>query len=827
MDNNSQSGAPYSLSGGLPDDTESLSDVDKTRASNPKTSTESSTILTPATSASDPMIGAQIEEYLVLSELGKGGFARVYLVRDIGLNRQAALKMLKDPLDPMHADFFAREAKAIANTKHPGIVTLYKSGMYQGKSYFVLELLEASAEHLLKDSPGGLPLKQALSIVADVADGLAFAHKRKILHRDIKPGNILLDEEGRGKLTDFGLARVLESSQVSISGGTPLYMSPEQALGKSATPLMDVYSLGVTLYELLSGQRPVDGTSQGEVIRKIVQNERIPLKDRKPELPPVVVDIVEKAIAPNPDDRFQSASELARQLRAVLRAMEQETDLATITMTKPPSVVESIVRQPSRVAAIAAVLFAVVFLGVWAARSVTRPLPPALAGANDKLDQGDSAALQEAERLYREYLAAEADNQDALYGLAYALLLQGKLDEAKTQFAALQDAKRKTEGTAATAFEEKGEAAREDIEKARAAAGSAYPDTLLGKLDLLAEKYDEVTKRLESARSRDKYNFDWQHNECLQALAQAYYRLKDFERASAIFDELKKSESRSSAGIAAEFVQLVKDQADAQRQDKIIKRGQELRAQLDQLDLRELTPEEKWRSRPLPFAILPVEVLAGHVAIESGLDAVLPVFLRNALEEESSMPAVNREDIEAILSEQTLASLVGNKDGQRYLGRLVSARVMIRCKFNRFQRNELLTTEVVDTETTDIVATVNETVPRTIELDSLVSGIASKISEAIQDAYPVRGKLAKEESQLKIDVGSPIGVEEGMRFKVCTLPDLLYLVPDYTVEVKGPVGSEAAIVEPQGFSLDEVPDEGWYVTELTESAEAATKSSGG
>ena len=261
----------------------------------------------------DPLIGLQIENYHILSSISAGGFGQVYLARDTKLDRKVAVKFLK-PEQRLHRDLFEREAKAIAALKHRSIVQIYTWGEYAAAGtaetmvYFVLELLEASAQDLLERSPGGLPAAAVLRIGAECAEGLSYAHHKGILHRDIKPGNILIDgESGNAKIVDFGLAHFAGASHATITGtisGSPPYMSPEQANGERLDARSDVFSLGSTLYALLSGRAPFHG-SQDEVLEKLRDNDRPPLKDFCPDLPIYVLDIVEKAMETEPARRYQ------------------------------------------------------------------------------------------------------------------------------------------------------------------------------------------------------------------------------------------------------------------------------------------------------------------------------------------------------------------------------------------------------------------------------------------------------------------------------------------------------------------------------------------
>jgi serine/threonine protein kinase len=281
----------------------------------------------------DPIIGKTIGNYHVLSLLGRGGFGSVYKAKDTKLGRDVALKFLIQAHEGLHTELFEREARALgALGKHGNIVQIHAWDEYEGKNFFVLEFMPTSASDLLRKYSKGMPIKLATRIIAECADALTFAHDADILHRDIKAQNILLEgENGTAKIADFGLARICGVSSNTIEGsaiGSPAYMAPEQARGKELTHLCDIYSLGATLYELLCAKHAVSGTSVLDVLEKVRNNERTPLRDQKPGLPEAIYAIVDKATASEPADRYQSAAEFAEAVR--------NFDSVKVNPVKPP-----------------------------------------------------------------------------------------------------------------------------------------------------------------------------------------------------------------------------------------------------------------------------------------------------------------------------------------------------------------------------------------------------------------------------------------------------------------------------------------------------------
>jgi len=271
---------------------------------------------------SDPLLGARLGHYEINFVLGKGAYGAVYKAKDLTLGRHVAIKFLHEFLDKSHEEMFLQEAKAVAALgKHPAIVTIYEFSEYEGRKYFVLEFVGSHAGMLLRVHPKGLPVEMALRIGKESSEGLEYAHKRHIIHRDIKPANILLEiEGGSAKLADFGVAKLFDPSaaeQGGAPGGTPAYMAPEVIGGFSGDVRSDIFSQGVTLYELLCGSLPFRGNTKEEVMARIRANDFTPLRQMR-DLPGDVCAIVERAMAHKAEARYQSAGELAQVLAALL-----------------------------------------------------------------------------------------------------------------------------------------------------------------------------------------------------------------------------------------------------------------------------------------------------------------------------------------------------------------------------------------------------------------------------------------------------------------------------------------------------------------------------
>jgi len=273
----------------------------------------------------------KIGKYQIVSRLGRGAMGHVYKARDPILNRDVAVKVIASNLADQEdlRKRFVREAQAAAQLNHQNIVTIYDFGEDDDGAFIAMELLEGQD---LKDSIGsapGLSLDEKLGLMEQMCDGLGFAHSKGVIHRDLKPSNLHVKPDGRLKILDFGLARVAQSdfTQSGTVMGTPHYMSPEQVQGEVVDTRSEVFSLGVIFYELLSNEKPFNAESIHAIMFQVIQCNRVPLKERAPDLPQRVIDVVEKALSREPADRYQDALELRAAL-AGLRDGSAETGVS-------------------------------------------------------------------------------------------------------------------------------------------------------------------------------------------------------------------------------------------------------------------------------------------------------------------------------------------------------------------------------------------------------------------------------------------------------------------------------------------------------------------
>jgi serine/threonine-protein kinase len=290
--------------------------------------------------------GRTLGDFRIIRSLGQGGMGQVYLAEQCSLKRPVALKILRSDLaaNPVSLRRFQAEAEAVARVTHANIVQVYAIGQADGLHFMALEYVEGRnlRDHLSRKGVPDLPL--ALSILTQVTAALQRAAESGIVHRDIKPENILLTRQGEVKVADFGLSRCLAAdreplhlTQTGVSLGTPLYMSPEQVQGGDIDPRTDIYSLGVTAYQMLCGEAPFRGHNAFDVAVQHVQKDPEPLASKRPDLPAEVGAVIHKMMAKKPDDRYQSARELLAELTELRDRLGGSRVLPLVSISQPMS----------------------------------------------------------------------------------------------------------------------------------------------------------------------------------------------------------------------------------------------------------------------------------------------------------------------------------------------------------------------------------------------------------------------------------------------------------------------------------------------------------
>ena len=261
--------------------------------------------------------------YEIVKSIGEGGMANVYLAKDTILNRKVAIKILRGDLanDEKFVRRFQREALSSSSLSHPNVVEMYDVGEDEGNYYIVMEYIEGKTLKQLIKKRGSLTLSEAIDIMLQLTDGITQAHDSYIIHRDLKPQNILIKDDGTIKITDFGIAVALNSTQLTQTNsvmGSVHYIPPEQASGKGSTIRSDIYAMGILFYELLTGSLPFRGDNAVEIALKQMHDPIPSVRKKNPSIPQSVENIILKATAKNPKNRYADAKEMHADLLTAL-----------------------------------------------------------------------------------------------------------------------------------------------------------------------------------------------------------------------------------------------------------------------------------------------------------------------------------------------------------------------------------------------------------------------------------------------------------------------------------------------------------------------------
>ena len=287
--------------------------------------------------------------YRLLDRIGQGGMAKVFLAEDVSLHRKVAIKVLGERYaeDAQFVERFQREARAAAGLNHPNIVQVYDHGRANGSYYIAMEYLEGPTLDEVIADEGHLQPRKAIDLSLQILAALRFAHRHGVVHRDVKPQNMILLRDGRVKVTDFGIARA-GSSEMTEAGsiiGTAQYISPEQARGLPVGPPADLYSVGVVLYKMLTGRVPFDGDSAVAVAMRHVQERPVPPSHLNPDIPPDLERVVLRALSKDVDRRYQTADEMGIDLDRVRKGLGVSQQTSAVTgatqvrsYTPPPEI---------------------------------------------------------------------------------------------------------------------------------------------------------------------------------------------------------------------------------------------------------------------------------------------------------------------------------------------------------------------------------------------------------------------------------------------------------------------------------------------------------
>src|SRR5438067_9322725 len=288
------------------------------------------------------MVGDVLADRYELEELvGTGGMSSVFRAHDRLLDRKVALKVLHEQYtkDADYVERFRHEARSVAALSHPNIVTVIDRGEHEGRQFIVFEYVDGENLKRMIERRGPAPVTTALELAIQIARGLSFAHQQGLVHRDVKPQNVLLNGDGQAKVTDFGISRSLDVQHGMTQTGTVLgtsdYIAPEQAQGQRVDEHTDVYSLGVVLYELLTNEVPYPGENFVAVAMRHINEPPPPIRDKRPDVSPRVEAAVQRAMAKDPADRFPTMADFCHELEACLAEVQGSVVSTPIPRRRP------------------------------------------------------------------------------------------------------------------------------------------------------------------------------------------------------------------------------------------------------------------------------------------------------------------------------------------------------------------------------------------------------------------------------------------------------------------------------------------------------------
>jgi len=387
----------------------------------------------------------KIGKYDIISILGKGAMGIVYKARDPDINREVAIKTIRFDLisektekeDMMKR--FMREAQAAGKLQHPHIITVYDVGREADLTYIVMQYIEGQSLQSKIAAHDEYSIGQILTLMDNLCEALDYAHQHGVIHRDIKPANILIDEQGKPYLVDFGVARVETSTltQTGTTVGTPSYMSPEQVMGKHLDKRSDIFSLGVILYELITGHRPFEGDNITTVIYKIVNEEPANPSELKKNLPAGFEPVILKSLAKNPEDRYSSCQELAADLKA-LSPLSQKTITLGLSTEELAGMKRPSGRKPALIVGL--ILAAVIVIGGGGGAyyylknknrmtsTASRELAPSVKGAGQPVQAADTKPNMTGTDINRIKELIDRQDYDGVIRLGEEMLNRGTVD---------------------------------------------------------------------------------------------------------------------------------------------------------------------------------------------------------------------------------------------------------------------------------------------------------------------------------------------------------------------------------------------------------------
>jgi serine/threonine protein kinase len=690
-------------------------------------------------------------KYRLIKQLGKGGMGEIYLAEHTQLGKLVAVKIISGDLShkPQFVGLFKREARSAAKLQHPNIAQVFDYGEEKGRYFYVMDYVQGQSLAEIIDSSAPLPLKKALAIFRQILEGLEHAHKSGILHRDIKPANILLDDSGLVKLLDFGLARSVyeEDSLTAVGqspGGTPSYTSPEQRKGDPTDARTDIYSAGVTVFEMLTGKVPRDVASPRERLSADLKKTLNPLqKVRASQVTNVVMKCLEDV-----SERYRTAAEVLMDVKRIERGIQQQRWVIG-----------------SAAGAVAAAAVAVV--------AVLALTPPKLL-ATDAVRCLEEDKFSRAAKLFAKLSAKDPSDVTSRYGLGLSYIGLGELDRAKAEFEKIarssgQNTTADEEGLARVAFV--GNEADEAVKLCEKAVSTGNAHSLahvtLGDIYRLRNQLDQAINEYEKALRR-KPMFRYQ-------LAEAYAGLGYVLMKKGQYDEAAKAvkgaeDAKPKDDLSAFLKSEIARRTDAERQQRIDALVDDLIKQAKERTAVE-TPEEKWGWKPTVLAILDLR-RSGVALARPGEYEMLMFNLTKSLHQEKRITVVEREVLEELLTELRLGtSDLADRTAELRLGKVLPAGLMVAGALRSENSRFGVDIRLVETETTQLKEMLSQEQEDGETVTEFAERFANRLVEKIRAVRPLKAAIVERDGNaITLDVGAGQGLTPEMEMKIVELP---------------------------------------------------------
>ena len=720
-------------------------------------------------------------KYRMIKLLGKGGMGFIYLAEHTDLRKLVAVKIISEKLShsPQFLGLFKREARSAARLQHPNIARVFDYGEEKGRWFYVMDYVQGSSLSEIIETSAPIPPRRALAIFRQILEALDHAHKSGIIHRDIKPSNVLLDRAGSVRLLDFGLARSLygEDTITAVGqspGGTPSYMSPEQRKGEATDARTDIYSAGVTLFEMLTHTLPRDVSSPRERLLSVLSKGSNPFQKVRASH---IANLVMKCL----DDvgkRYATAEDVLADLEKIERRLQQQRWLW---------------RSAAGAVAAAGVTAVAVLL-------LTTPRSQ----ATDAVRYLEGNQFAKAAKLFADLSKKNASDVTTRYGLGLAYLGMGKLDEAESEFNRIA----RLSGLSTTADEEglaRVAYTRNDEDRAHElydkAVETGRDHTLihvtLGDIFLLRNELDKAIEAYETGLAR-KPIFRFQLAEAYAGLGKAYARRgqldkglsslrqaekvrpSDAEIASALgylhmknadYEKALKAIDRAARiapddGLTLFLRSEIARKADAEKQkqisdtvDDLIERAKQPRPQP--------TPEEAWQPKPITLAILDLKT-AGFAFPREGEYEMLLFNLASAMGDSNRISIVEREVLEELLRELKLGtSDLADPKAALALGKVLPAGLIATGTIRKENGRLGVDIRLAETETTKVSVWLSQTQENGEGAAQFTRRLATEIARRVKETYPLRGRIVKlDEDEATLNIGSKHGLAEGTDLEV-------------------------------------------------------------